>query len=156
MLPFVLFSRYNILIREGNGCFVNSNVLHGVTIRNREETIIVSHLFGKLFLAGFYNSIFEQKYISPVLDYLDIEIFLLDKKNNSQLVILDLLKDAYEIAEKETECYEFLLRNIFSTIWIRLLKEFKGIQTNQKKKDNKDTMRIKAMISFIFMEISWS
>lgn len=137
------------LIREGNGCFVNSNILHMVNIENRDETIIISHIFGKLFLAGFYSSIFDQKYISPILESSDIEILILNRENENQMKILELMKEAYRIAEQETQCYEFLIRNIFSAIWIQLLEEFEGISHPKGKRDTIDTGRIKSMISYI-------
>ena len=50
---------------KGEGFFINTNVL--CSMENQEHCQIDSHLLNSTFLAGHFKSIFETKYLEPVL-----------------------------------------------------------------------------------------
>lgn len=139
-----------ITLKEGEGCFMNSNVLHMLKPQdNCKNTVLLAHTFKKLFLSGFYNSIFEQKYIDPIINCKNLEYYKFSPEHPAQNQILKKMRIAYEIADAQEFGYEFRVRDLLSCIWIILLQEAYPIVNKKKIKSSVETDRIKAMISYI-------
>ena len=139
-----------ITLKEGEGCFMNSNVLHMLKPQdNCKNTVLLAHTFKKLFLSGFYNSIFEQKYIDPIINCKNLEYYKFSPEHPAQNQILEKMRIAYEIADAQEFGYEFRVRDLLSCIWIILLQEAYPIVNKKKIKSSVETDRIKAMISYI-------
>ncbi|MCU6698236.1 hypothetical protein [Laedolimicola ammoniilytica] len=72
------------------------------------------------FLAGHFKSIFETKYLEPVLQNKKLDILELRGTNENQQKILVKLRAAARLQnELDTE---FQTRNLFSEIWLLLGK----------------------------------
>lgn len=75
-----------------------------------------SHLLNSTFLAGHFKSIFETKYLEPVLQNKKLDILELRGTNKNQQKILAKLRAAARLQnEPDTE---FQTRNLFSEIWL--------------------------------------
>lgn len=139
-----------ITLSTGEGCFMNSNVLHMLKPeKNCHSSILQAQTFKKIFLGGFYNSIFQQKYLDPIVNCKSLEYFKFSPDIPEQAHIIDKLQLSYRIAEQQQFGYEFQIREILSSIWIALLHETQSIVSKKKIKSSVDNERIKAMISFI-------
>lgn len=139
-----------ITLSEGEGCFMNSNVLHLLKPQdNCKNTILLAHTFKKIFLGGFYNSIFEQKYINPIVNCKNLEYYRFSPDHPVQQKILEKMRAAYEIADRHEFGYEFYVRDLLSSVWIMLLQDAYPIVNKKKIKSSVETDRIKAMISYI-------
>ena len=55
-----------LLLSPGMAAFVNSGVLHEYSSVGNVPCSVYAHLFEAQFLSGAYNSIFEEKYFSPI------------------------------------------------------------------------------------------
>ena len=53
------------VFQKGEGLFLNSNVLMSMT--EGDDCILDSHLFHPVFLSGHFKSVFETKYLNPVI-----------------------------------------------------------------------------------------
>ena len=129
----------------GEGFFTNSNVL--VSIEGDQETVIKSHLFHPVFLSGHYHSIFETKYINPVLHNRKLEIIELRGKTPSQKEILTLLQKAERLWNETDQ--ELTIRNIFSDIWLALLEEISHLHTGKIAVSSQDQERLLSMITYM-------
>ena len=139
-----------VKLDEGDGCFMNSNVLHLLKpSENCEGSVLLAHTFKKLFLSGFYNSIFEQKYIDPIVNCKNLEYYRFKKEKLSHEPILKKMKIAYDLAEAQPYGYEFTVRDLLSSLWLLLLEEVQPIVNKKKIKSSVENERIKAMISYI-------
>lgn len=139
-----------ITLSEGEGCFMNSNVLHMLKPQDGcENTILLAHTFKKIFLSGFYNSIFEQKYVNPIVNCKNLEYYRFTPDHPVQRQILEKMRTAYDIADRNEFGYEFRVRDILSSAWVMLLQDTYPIVNKKKIKSSVDADRIKAMISYI-------
>jgi len=129
----------------GEGFFTNSNVL--VSIEGDQETVIKSHLFHPVFLSGHYHSIFETKYINPVLHNRKLEIIELRGNTPSQKEILTLLQKAERLWNETDQ--ELTIRNIFSDIWLALLEEISHLHTGKIAVSSQDQERLLSMITYM-------
>ena len=104
----------------GSGGFVNSNVLHtSRIIQQQESNIQLLHLFDPSLIGGEHGSRMEQKYILPITSAGNIEIVPLWPQNETHAEILELIRSAFELSEREWG-YELKLREILGDIWLRL------------------------------------
>lgn len=134
---------------KGEGFFCNSNVLCKMDSKLKSQrTIMYSHLFHAVFLGGHFKSVFESKYLTPVLSNKNIELIPLRGETIFQT---DMLSKLYQIShlQIEQEDIEFNTRNLLSEIWILLLEEIKTNHTPLKNVDLKNQERILTMISYI-------
>lgn len=139
-----------ITLHEGEGCFMNSNVLHLLRPQpGCKGSVLYAQTFKKMFLGGFYNSIFEQKYLEPVVSCRSLEYYKFTPDTPVQREILEKLKLSYHIAEEQDFGYEFRTRDILSEVWLLLIREVQPIVSKKKIKSTVENDRIKTMISFI-------
>lgn len=102
--------------------FVNSNILCCMhKTQKASEAIMNSHLFHPVFLGGHYRSVFETKYINPVIRNKSLEIIAITGSNDVQRRILKKLRQVSQF-QKDKDV-EFQTRSIFSEIWLLLLEE---------------------------------
>lgn len=130
----------------GQGYFMNSNVLSSMhKSAGAGKTGLQTHIFYPVFLGGHFQSIFETKYINPVIHNKNIEIIELKGENSAQKQILGKLKAAARLQEQTDT--EFQTRNLFSEIWLLLLNEIRSRPVQQVNLRNQD--RIQTMLAFI-------
>ena len=130
---------------ENEGYFINSNVL--TTMKNIESCVTDSHLFHATFLSGHFRSIFETKYINPVLQNKKIELIEIRGTTKAQQKILAKLRQAAALhGEKDIE---FQIRNLFSEIWMLLLEEIKQMDEIAPPVSTVNQERLLSMMSYI-------
>lgn len=135
--------------KKGEAFFCNSNVLCKMESKQQPERIALhSHLFHAVFLSGHFKSVFETKYIAPVLSNKNIELIPLRGETPFQTAMLNKLQELY-ILQKEGHDVEFKTRNLLSEIWILLMEEIKTNHSLLKNVDLKNQERILTMISYI-------
>lgn len=130
---------------EGEGYFINTNIL--TTMKNIEKCVTDSHLFHATFLSGHFRSIFETKYISPVLQNRKIELIELRGTTTNQQKILAKLRKVSAL-QKESDT-EFQTRNLFSEIWLLLLEEIQQMDKSSTPVSTVNQERLLSMMSFI-------
>ena len=89
--------------------FINSNILAAMEASGDAPHVInESFLFHPVFLSGHFKSIFETKYVIPVIHDRRFDIIEFRGRTSAQKNI------------QEEENSEFLTRNVFSEIWLLL------------------------------------
>ena len=137
-----------MLFPAGSGGMVNSNVLHMTkAISQREKNVQLLHIFDVSLLAGEQGSRIEQKYITPVITAVQIEIIPLFPGNREDERILKLLIDSFRLSSEEFG-YEIKLREALAQIWLML---FELSSSMREKKDgySKSNDKIKLMMIYI-------
>lgn len=133
---------------EGEGFFINSNILAAMGAEGTSaEVINCSHLFHPIFLSGHFKSIFETKYITPVIQDKRFDLVEFRDGNPVQKKILSLLKKA-SLLQREPNC-EFQIRNVFSDIWLLLMEEIRSLEADRMPLKTADQDRIQTMLAFI-------
>lgn len=136
------------IFHKNEAFFINSNVLCTLeNVSNGEPGILDSHLFHSVFLSGHFKSIFETKYVEPVLQNKKLEILAIRGENTRQQEILAKLRKVSFLQKKENT--EFQTRNLFSEIWILLLDEIKNLERTDLPVKPYSQERLQAMMFFI-------
>ena len=130
---------------KGEGYFTNANVLS--SLEGSHDAVLESHIFHPVFLTGHFHSVFETKYVEPVLHNQKIEVVELRGATKPQREILALLERAEMICDSPDQ--EMRLRNIFSDIWMYLLEEIVTLKAEEPKVPKVNQERLMLMISFI-------
>lgn len=133
---------------EGQGFFMNSNILSAMEDgKGSRSCILESHLFHPVFLGGHFKSVFETKYLNPVLLNKKIEVVELLGKSQGEKQILKKLRRLSALQSQED--MEFQTRNLLSDIWLLLLDEMKDREFDQPEINPVSQERIETMLSFV-------
>lgn len=154
-LGYVVSGRLKVLtvgksycIDKGQGFFMNSNVVSSMEGGDSSgECILESHLFHPVFLGGHFKSIFETKYLEPIMHNKQIEVVEILGKNPGEKEILKKLRQLSVLQSREN--MEFQTRNLLSEIWILLLIQTREREFDQPKISLASQERIQTMLSFI-------
>ena len=133
------------VFHKGEGFFINSNVL--ASMENMDTCVQDSHLFHPVFLSGHFKSVFETKYLNPVIQNRNLELICLRGETESQRKILGKLRQLSKLQEQQD--VEFLTRNLLSEIWLLLLEEIRNLDTSTLSVPQKNQDRILTMLAFI-------
>lgn len=133
------------VFQKGEGFFLNSNVL--AAMDSDTDCIMDSHLFHPVFLSGHFKSVFETKYLNPIVQNRNLDMVAFRGTNTHQRQILNKLRQLGQL-QKEPDT-EFQTRNLLSEIWLLLLGEIKNSNPNIYHPQQKNQDRILTMISFI-------
>ncbi len=118
-----LFPGGSIHLKKGDAIFYNMDVLHSVKVTGGSDRWKQYTLFFDInFLAGIYNSVWETRYISPVVKSKKMSAVPItpDSRENIQMIseilaIIDLFRD-------ESFGYEFEIRSRLSRFWCLFLQ----------------------------------
>ena len=133
----------NETFSQGEGFFINSNALTSMT--HNGGCIIDSHLFDPVFLSGHYKSIFESKYISPVVQNRSLDLLPIRGQTTQQNHLLGKLRQLSKLQSHPDT--EFETRNLLSEIWLLLLQVLENTQVPSTPTGNQD--RLLLMLAFI-------
>ena len=135
--------------RPGQGFFINSNVLH--TLRPldggncRYKTLVFHHSL----LSGAPESVFEQKYMRPILNSSKLETLCFSPEIAWQSEALTHIALAVEAIEGGAFGYELQVREHLSHVWYLLALHTRPIITAGKSITSTDAARLKRMLEFI-------
>lgn len=131
--------------RKGEAFFINSNVL--CTLEEVKDCVVDSHLFHPAFLGGHFKSVFETKYLDPVIQNKKIEVIEISGETENQNKILTKLVQAAKLQYQENT--EFQTRNLFSEIWLLLLEEMQTLEEENGPVASVNQERLLTMLSYI-------
>lgn len=144
----VILAGRQYLFAAGEGCFINTNVLHSMEPVDPEQgTVWDSHMVHPMLLGYHSKTVFDTKYMAPVLSNKKFELAAFRGDNENQSEILRLLQQVAMV--QEHEFCEFLTRNLFSDIWLLLLKELRDLENNAKLIKPLSQERIQIMLEYI-------
>ena len=138
------------VFHKGEGFFINSNIL--AAMENETDCILDSHLFHPVFLSGHFKSVFETKYLNPVIQNRNLDLIPFRGKTAEQTQILGKLRQLSRLQEDADT--EFQTRNLLSEIWLHLLDEIKNTDTQVFTSQSKNQDRVFTMIAFIHENFS--
>ena len=96
-----------------------------------------------------YNSIFEQKYIFPILKSKKLQIFVIRPDHYQTLLMMEKILRMIELNVQEPFGYEFEIRSELSRFWCMLLAETETIRSQNIETNGVDIERVKTMMQYI-------
>lgn len=144
-----LGDKSSFILQAGQGAFINSNILHSMKISGNTGCKLITFVFARRLLSSFPESIFNQKYLDPLINCNSLAKLTLYQETDWQLKIITEILKAYQIYQKKDYGFEILIRNKLSYIFYLIVKN-KQLLLNEPllTKENHNS-RIKKMIEFI-------
>lgn len=136
-------------LHAGEGFFVNSGVLHGCWDMDATGCRAHSLVFHPRLVGGSLDSIFQQNYIEPLLHHPSLKAAALAPSVPGQSSILEAVERAWQECALENKGYEFRVREALSQLIYLLLANYPPQPCSIGEKSQRDSQRIKAMLSFI-------
>ena len=137
-------------LQQGDLAFLNSNVMHKVEA-GQERCRFYTIYFTPYFLSGNYDSIFEQKYLLPVVQRvgsgLDCRVYHAGNQNYDALS--ERFRNMVELFRYEPEGYEILVRNELSLLWLTLWKDIRRQKDPVGAGQRMINDRVKSMLEYI-------
>lgn len=135
-------------IHEGEAYLLNKNVMNAkYSIDTNTPVVEECNLFHPVFLCGHFHSIFETKYVNPVINNPDIEVAKFTNKTKNGARIINILKQLKDL--EEVEGYEFKVRNLLSEAWILALQEIRDYEASLPKESAGVKNRMQHMVAYI-------
>lgn len=138
-------SSRSYLFLEKEAFFMNTNTL--CALENIDHCRLESHLFDPTFLGGHFKSIFETKYLNPVLQNKKIDVVVIRGETENQKRMLKKLQQLGILQNKAD--VEFQTRSFLSEIWLLLLEEIKNMDEQAAMTNTQNQERLMTMLSFI-------
>lgn len=135
-------------VRQGEAYFINTNVMN-TKRRSPGAACAVehAHLFHPILLAGHYRSVFETKYLDPVLKDRSLEVLVIREDTKSGKELLRLLAALTRLRGRENA--EFEIRTLLSQAWLALLQELDA--RRQTRRPLYQQERAKELLRFLHM-----
>ena len=145
----VYTSGKSYVFQEGQAYFINSNVLCSMEDGGGDRACVLeSHLFHPTLLAGHFKSIYETKYLAPILQNRHLEIVGIAGEIKRQRELLAMLIKLGRMQAMEN--VEFQTRNLLSEIWLLLMEEARDMfQGSKRGQYSENQTRIMDMLSYI-------
>jgi len=136
--------------QAGEGFFINSNVLTAMT--DAYDCVIDSHLFHPVFLGGHFKSIYETKYLNPVIQNRNLDMLPIRGETGTQKQLLQKIRHLSRLQSQQD--VELQTRNLLSEIWLLLLEALKHTQLKASPVQNQD--RILTLLAYRGgLPVSW-
>jgi AraC-like DNA-binding protein len=142
-------SDQTVTVRKGEAVFVNSGVLHTCFSADSQPCRYYTHIFDMHFLSGMYNSVFEEKYFLPVSRNSSLQLWKIVPETLPRIEMIAAIMQSIELCREEPGGYEFNLRSRMCDFWQLLLADTEEFRSSTPLKNNADSDRMKAMMSFI-------
>lgn len=146
----VLCGEAEYLLHESEAIFVNCNVLH--KLKRGQKNVpcrINSLLFMPELVSGFPQSIVQQRYIAPLIRCSTLAEVLLKPDVPWQREAIRHFQDAFAAFVSDRYGYEILVQTKLMQMLLVLLENLQGRACETDLVQNKDSARIKQMLSFI-------
>lgn len=138
-------SARSYLFHEKEAFFMNTNTL--CALENIDHCKLESHLFDQIFLSGHFKSIFETKYLNPVLQNKKIDVVAIREETDNQKRLLKKLQQL-GVLQNQVDI-EFQTRSLLSEIWLLLLQEIENMDEQDTMTNTQNQERLLMMLSFI-------
>lgn len=136
-------------VTEGNGFFINTEVLHAAWNAENSACRFHSIVFHPRLVGGSMDSVFWQNYLQPLLTDASLKCTRLDLSIPWQKAAIDSIEEAWQYCASEPAGYEFEVRNALSRLIFLFTSHRPAIQSRPSAKNQRNAARIKQMLQFI-------
>lgn len=137
------------VIHKGDGCFINSGVIHSCWAQENSACRIHSVVFHPDFIGGALESVFYQQYLNPLLQRSVFGYAHLSQEILWQAEAIRAIESVWQAFSSEEYGYEIEARNQLSTLICHLRANCLSGKRVQNGKAQKNEQRIKSMLQFI-------
>jgi len=136
-----------ITLHEGEGIFINSNVIHMASPLISRNSLMFSILFDQSVFGGI-NQV-GIKYVLPVVDCPTLKHIVLSHDVKWHMAILRYLQKIVDAEESLEFGFELEQKNYLGELWLIFLRNIRDLLTETRKVPPIDETRIKLMLEYI-------
>ena len=129
--------------QAGEGFFINRNVLTAMACDG--PCVLDSHLFHPVLLGGHFHSVYQIKYLNPVIQNRGLDLLPIDGQSRTGRELLQRLRQLSLLQTGGNA--EFQTRNLLSEIWLQLLQCLQ--ETPVRTEPGRNQERMLTMMAFI-------
>ena len=143
-------SKSSYVVREGELCFINAHALHQIAPEQADKKpVLEMHLFLPELVSGGFDNAFDTRYVRPVLESRDLDLFYFSAQNEQTAALKEHLRAARELCGAKAYGYEFDVRREISAFWKGLFAAaLPRLQQNHALTDRSEE-RMRQMMSYI-------
>lgn len=145
----VKLSGVDFQLQQDEGAFINSNILHCAQFVGATDCELTSLVFHPSVLAGFADSVFDERYLRPLIACRELPGLAFQRAVDWQRRAADCIRSAYDACASEEFAHELLVRNRLSELWHLLVSTQQPLLRRQPAPESPDTQRIKAMLDYL-------
>lgn len=137
------------ILQQGEGCFINAEVLHAAWNAGNEGCRFHSAVFHPRLVGGSMDSVFWQNYLLPLIDEKSLKMCCFQKEKSWQQSAMEAIENAWQACVREKPGYEFQVRNELSKLIFLLNGNRPVRQKPVAEKVLRDGERIKQMLQYV-------
>lgn len=134
-------------IKEGEGLFCNTNAMHAGWKEDTPDCHYLSVTFHPRILYGYGSSIFQIKYVNPILNNREETSLHFTRETPWMGEILEELKEILRLFEKKPDSAEMQMQICLLKIWTAMYENTKHEEDSQGS--GRDTERIRSIIRYL-------
>ncbi len=144
----VYLSNKRIRLSEGDGLFINTNVLHSMEIAKGFQCEVLTFIFKPTLFLGDKGSLLYEKYGVPILKSRSLDFYILSQEENWQKESLIYMKEVHEAYLNDECAHEMLICEMLQYIWRNIYIHHLSEINSNTSLDIKE-QRLKEMLQFI-------
>lgn len=145
----IKLSGVDFQLRQNEGAFINSNILHSAQFIGTIDCELTSLVFHPSVLGGFSDNIFEARYLRPLIACRELPGLAFQASLEWQRQAADCIRRAYEACASEEFGHELIVRNRLSELCHLIVSKQQALLERQPSPESPEAQRIKAMLDFL-------
>ncbi len=137
------------LVKQGEGFFINTGILHGAWQAGAEPCRVHSIVFHPRYVGGSVDSILWQKYLESLLTDSSRPCVFFSNTAPWEATTVKAIETAWQLCVSEAEGFEFLTRESLSQIIFLLFQNRPSAGNALPEKVMRDGKRTKSMLQYI-------
>ena len=138
-----------LLLKKGEGFFINSNVVHSIRTASHEVSTLNSLVFNADILSGPSESVFAHNFVRPLMHCHELPFIFFRPDTEWMRTASKCINDAYVAYDEEEFGYELVVREKMSHMLYQIITNNRKTITMQLKSEDRDIIRLKTMMSYI-------
>lgn len=136
------------ILKQGDGLFVNSNVMHSGYMIDHQSCNYLSITFHPRYIYGYENSILQTKYVDSIISNPHWSSLVLHPDIDWQGEIVEKIKEIYHLSRNQTDDYELNVHLTLGRIWQLLFLHYTQLPEKPQTADT-HTQRLKDILFYI-------
>ena len=137
------------ILHEGEGAYINSNIIHSIRAEGESISTLNSLVFSADILCGSAESVFNQRYVRPLLDCKALPFLPLRQDFEWEKNAAQNIMDAYNAYNDEKYGYELVVREKLTSMLHLIVTNNRHIIKEQYTSEDAEIVRLKTMIRHI-------
>lgn len=137
------------VVHQGESAFINSNVMHLQESLPGTHTVILGQVFDVSLIAGREHSVFETKYVLPIVQCRQLDVMVFRPNHPTHRQIIEAVCQAYNLADLQNPGYELHVRNRLSEVWLLIYQEAAATLQAQPPRNYAGEERLKIMVTYL-------